>query len=101
MTGLESILSLPLLAADVEYRTFFGLDPRLTLWTVAELHLMFAAFVLGVPIFASIVEKTLLHLLSFHGTPIPVRYSRGLKQTTTICGCRHQRQKSQDLIVRK
>ena len=39
-----------------QYRTFFGLDPRLTVWVIAELHLMFAAFVLGVPIFASIVE---------------------------------------------
>lgn len=42
-------------AAD-EYRTFFGLDPRTTIWVVAELHLMFAAFVLGVPIFAVVVE---------------------------------------------
>lgn len=42
--------------AQEEYRTFFGLDPRLTVWFIAELHLMFAAFVLGVPIFATIVE---------------------------------------------
>ncbi len=46
----------PLAQADVPYRTFFGLDPRLTVWIIAELHLMFAAFVLAVPIFASIVE---------------------------------------------
>ena len=38
-----------------EYRTFFGLNPRTTVWMVAELHLLFAAFVLGVPIFAVIV----------------------------------------------
>lgn len=38
------------------YRTFFGINPRLTVWVVAELHLMFGAFVLGVPIFAVIVE---------------------------------------------
>lgn len=39
-----------------EVRTFFGLDPRATVWFVAQLHLLFAAFVLGVPIFAVIVE---------------------------------------------
>ncbi len=39
-----------------EYRTFFGLNPRTTVWVIAELHLLFAAFVLGVPIFAVIIE---------------------------------------------
>ncbi len=38
------------------YRTFFGYDPRTAVWIVAELHLMFAAFVLGVPMFAVITE---------------------------------------------
>jgi hypothetical protein len=42
--------------AAEEYRTFFGLDPRLVVWIVAQLHLMYGAFVLGVPIFAVIVE---------------------------------------------
>ena len=42
--------------ADPSYRTVFGLSPRLVVWIVAELHLMFAAFVLGVPIFAVIIE---------------------------------------------
>src|SRR3990172_9364342 len=32
------------------------LDSRTVVWLVMELHLMFAAFVLGVPIFAMIVE---------------------------------------------
>ncbi len=41
---------------EVAYRTFFGLDSRLVVWIVAELHLMFAAFVLGVPIFAVLME---------------------------------------------
>ena len=56
---LDTIFSstaLPIAQADALYRTFFGLDPRLTVWIIAELHLMFAAFVLAVPIFASIVE---------------------------------------------
>ena len=39
-----------------DYRSFFGGSSRLVVWVVAELHLMFGAFVLGVPIFASIVE---------------------------------------------
>jgi len=41
---------------QVAYRTFFGLDPRTTVWIIAQLHLMFAAFVLGVPMFAVTVE---------------------------------------------
>ena len=41
---------------ETMYRTIFGLSPRLVVWIVAELHLMFAAFVLGVPIFAVIIE---------------------------------------------
>jgi hypothetical protein len=43
-------------AREAEYRTFFGLDSRLVIWVVAELHLMYGAFVLGVPIFAVLVE---------------------------------------------
>lgn len=56
------LLAVPLMAQDggvpkiSEYRSFFGLDSRVVVWVVAELHLMFAAFVLGVPIFAVIVE---------------------------------------------
>ena len=45
----------PLTAVD-DVRTFFGLSPRSVVWFVAQLHLLFAAFVLGVPIFAVIVE---------------------------------------------
>lgn len=39
-----------------EVNTFFGLNPRNVVWFVAQLHLLFGAFVLGVPIFAVIVE---------------------------------------------
>ncbi|MFQ5703211.1 MAG: cytochrome ubiquinol oxidase subunit I [Gemmatimonadales bacterium] len=45
----------PLTSVD-DVRTFFGLSPRRVVWFVAQLHLLFAAFVLGVPIFAVIVE---------------------------------------------
>ncbi|ODS34810.1 MAG: subunit 1 of alternative cytochrome bd quinol oxidase (CydA) [Candidatus Scalindua rubra] len=40
----------------VQYRNFFGIDARVTVWIIAQLHLMFASFVLAVPIFAVIVE---------------------------------------------
>lgn len=46
----------PLVAQEVEYRGGILVDPRTVIWVVAELHLMFGAFVLGVPIFAVIVE---------------------------------------------
>ena len=39
-----------------EYRTFFGMDSRTTVWMIAEIHLLFGAFVLGVPIFAVLME---------------------------------------------
>ena len=38
------------------YRDLFGLDARLVVWIAAQLHLLFGAFVLGVPIFAVIIE---------------------------------------------
>ena len=44
------------LPSGQDVRSFFGLSPRGTIWVVAQLHLLFAAFVLGVPIFAVIVE---------------------------------------------
>ncbi|RPJ00442.1 MAG: hypothetical protein EHM39_04855, partial [Chloroflexi bacterium] len=39
-----------------DYRQYFGADSRLVIWVIAQLHLLFAAFVLGVPIFALITE---------------------------------------------
>ena len=48
---------------DVAYRTLFPRDsaygwvtPRVIVWVVAQLHLLFAAFVLAVPMFAVIIE---------------------------------------------
>ena len=38
------------------YRTFPVVGSRVAVWIVAELHLMFAAFVLAVPMFAFIIE---------------------------------------------
>jgi len=40
----------------VEYRKFPFVGSRVAIWVVAELHLMFAAFVLAVPMFALIIE---------------------------------------------
>ncbi|MFQ5854852.1 MAG: cytochrome ubiquinol oxidase subunit I [Anaerolineae bacterium] len=61
LLALLLLLPLPVLAqggapAGPAYRSFFGGDSRLIIWVVAELHLMFAAFVLGVPIFAVVIE---------------------------------------------
>ena len=39
-----------------DVRTFFGISPRKVIWVVAQLHLLFAAFVVGVPWFTVIVE---------------------------------------------
>ena len=39
-----------------EYRQFLGLDSRKLIWFLAQMHLFFGAFVLGVPLFAVIVE---------------------------------------------
>jgi cytochrome bd-type quinol oxidase subunit 1 len=41
---------------EVEYRRFPVVGSRVAIWVVAQLHLLFAAFVLAVPIFAFIVE---------------------------------------------
>ena len=41
---------------EVEYRTFPVVGSRVAIWAVAQLHLLFAAFVLAVPIFALIIE---------------------------------------------
>ena len=39
-----------------EYRQFMGIDSRKLIWFLAQLHLFFGAFVLGVPLFAVIIE---------------------------------------------
>lgn len=43
-------------AANPDYREFPVVGSRVVLWVVAQLHLMFAAFVLAVPMFALIIE---------------------------------------------
>lgn len=39
-----------------EYRQVMGLDSRKVIWFLAQMHLFFGAFVLGVPLFAVIIE---------------------------------------------
>ena len=59
MTGaLPLLLSLGQAAADTAgaYGHFPGVGARGAVWIAAEVHLMFAAFVLGVPMFAVITE---------------------------------------------
>jgi cytochrome bd-type quinol oxidase subunit 1 len=41
---------------EAEYRKFPVVGSRVAIWAVAQLHLLFAAFVLAVPIFAIIIE---------------------------------------------
>lgn len=41
---------------EVEYRKFPVIGSRVAVWSVAQLHLLFAAFVLAVPLFAIIIE---------------------------------------------
>ena len=43
-------------AKEPAYRQFPLIGSRLAVWAVAQLHLNFAAFILGVPIFAVIIE---------------------------------------------
>jgi cytochrome d ubiquinol oxidase subunit I len=43
-------------AKEPAYRSFPVIGSRLAVWAVAQLHLNFAAFILGVPIFAVIIE---------------------------------------------
>jgi cytochrome bd-type quinol oxidase subunit 1 len=61
VVALFTLLSaLPALAQDAArepaYRAFPLIGSRLAVWAVAQLHLNFAAFILGVPIFAVIIE---------------------------------------------
>ena len=41
---------------EAEYRAFPRIGSRVAIWVVAQLHLLFAAFVLAVPLFALIIE---------------------------------------------
>lgn len=51
------LCALPAYALEAnEYRQFMGLDSRKVVWFLAQMHLFFGAFVLGVPIFAVIIE---------------------------------------------
>ena len=47
----------PAFAQDANvYRQFLGIDSRKLIWFLAQMHLFFGAFVLGVPLFAVIIE---------------------------------------------
>ena len=51
------LMALPALALEAnEYRQVIGLDSRKVVWFVGQMHLFFGAFVLGVPLFAVIIE---------------------------------------------
>lgn len=46
----------PAFAEENVYRQLHGIDSRKLVWFIAQMHLYFAAFVLGVPLFAVIIE---------------------------------------------
>ncbi|GBE44169.1 bacterial Cytochrome Ubiquinol Oxidase [bacterium BMS3Bbin10] len=51
------VLTAPAFAQEENvYRQFVGLDSRRLVWFLAQMHLFFGAFVLGVPLFAVIIE---------------------------------------------
>ena len=55
--ALLVVVALPAFALEPnEYRQFMGIDSRKLIWFLAQLHLFFGAFVLGVPLFAVIIE---------------------------------------------
>jgi uncharacterized membrane protein YhaH (DUF805 family) len=50
---LLTLFSPEVLALEAnEYRQFLGIDSRRLVWFLAQMHLFFGAFVLGVPLFA-------------------------------------------------
>ncbi|MBI5894148.1 MAG: cytochrome ubiquinol oxidase subunit I, partial [Deltaproteobacteria bacterium] len=52
-----AITALPAYALEENvYRQIAGLDSRKLIWFLAQMHLYFGAFVLGVPLFAVIIE---------------------------------------------
>ncbi len=54
---LLAVVAFPAFALEPnEYRQFLGIDSRKLIWFLAQLHLFFGAFVLGVPLFAVIIE---------------------------------------------
>ena len=63
-SGLVGLAVLALLVAanpayaleENVYRQVMGLDSRRLIWFIAQMHLFFGAFVLGVPLFAVIIE---------------------------------------------
>lgn len=55
-SGMLNVLPQEAIGDSPEYRTFPVVGSRVAMWVVAELHLMFAAFVLAVPMFALIIE---------------------------------------------
>lgn len=58
VAGILLLLAAGPAAAQDEnvYRQFLGLDSRRLVWFLAQMHLFFGAFVLGVPLFAVIIE---------------------------------------------
>ena len=72
-------------AFDVaDYREFPVIGSRVLVWSVAQAHLMFAAFVLGVPIFVFIAEVVGVLLKSDQYDQLAKEFTRLLAMSYTI-----------------
>jgi len=54
--GEEEVVEEAPQVEEKDYRTILGISSRKIIWIIAELHLMFGAFVLAVPMFALAIE---------------------------------------------
>ncbi len=52
----EALLAVQAAGSSPGVVSVLGISPRKTIWVVAQLHLLFAAFVVGVPVFTVVVE---------------------------------------------
>ena len=84
-TGIYIVLwLLPQTFAAADYRSFPVIGSRVLVWCLAQGHLMFAAFVLGVPIFALIAEVAGVALKSERYDGLAKEFTRLLAMSYTI-----------------
>jgi cytochrome bd-type quinol oxidase subunit 1 len=75
---------LPRAFEAADYRNFPVIGSRVLVWSVAEAHLMFAAFVLGVPIFVFIAELVGVYLKNDEYDGLAKEFMRLLAMSYTI-----------------
>ena len=75
---------LPRAFEAADYRHFPVIGSRVLVWCIAEAHLMFAAFVLGVPIFVYITEIAGVFMKSEEFDDLAKEFTRLLAMSYTI-----------------